>query len=249
MTFIRQVVPSFLMPFDIAIVVLLAGIILRRRALLWTGVGLLWISSTPAVSGWLGAALEGPATRIAAAEASMADAIVVLSTSRVVAPGPAKISEWNDPDRFFGGVELFRAGKAPLLVFTGAWSPATPEAPLEGEVLSGYAQAMGVPPDRIATTGRVTNTGEEARAVAALLGRGESKPVRILLVTSAFHMSRAQRSFERAGLSVVPFPVDFHGSGGGLTPAHLLPSAAALSRTEGLLREVYGRLFYRLAGA
>jgi uncharacterized SAM-binding protein YcdF (DUF218 family) len=249
MSFIRSFAPTLLMPLFVAIVALLAGIILRRRALLWTAVCVLWIGSTPAVSRWLGAAVENQPARIPAAEAGVADAIVVLSSGRPIAPGPAAISEWNDPDRFFGGVELFLAGKAPLLVFTGAWSAVTPDAPLEGEVLAGYARAMGVPADRIATTGRVTNTAEEARAVAALLGRGQTAPVRILLVTSAFHMSRAQRAFERAGLGVTPFPVDFHRSGEGFSAVHLLPSAAALCQTEGLLREVYGRVFYRVTGA
>jgi hypothetical protein len=27
--------------------------------------------------------------------------------------------EWGDPDRFFGGIALFKAGKAQKLVFTG----------------------------------------------------------------------------------------------------------------------------------
>ena len=36
---------------------------------------------------------------------------------------------------------------------------------------------------------------------------------RILLVTSAFHMRRAQRLFERQGPKVLPFPVDFQARG------------------------------------
>jgi hypothetical protein len=59
----------------------------------------------------------------AAVDASEADAIVVLSEGRVVVPGKAAVSEWSDADRFFGGVELFRAGKSPLLVFTGGAAP------------------------------------------------------------------------------------------------------------------------------
>ena len=186
-----------------------------------------------------------------AADAFEADAIVVLSEGRVVAPGKAAVSEWNDADRFFGGVELFKAGKSPLLVFTGGAAPWEPNAAPEGDVLAGYAKGMGVPDGQIVKTPRVTNTAEEALAVATLL-RGRLSgptwrggPPRVLLVTSAFHMPRARRLFERAGMSVIPFPVDFKVSAGRtVSVLDFLPTAAALQETELAMREGYGRLFY-----
>jgi hypothetical protein len=51
-----------------------------------------------------------------------ADAIVILSGGRVPAPGDPPLSEWRDADRFFGGIDLYRAGRAPLLIFTGGWA-------------------------------------------------------------------------------------------------------------------------------
>ena len=67
----------------------------------------------------------------------------------------------------------------------------------------------------------------------------------MLLVTSAFHMPRARRLFERAGVSVIPFPVDFKVSAGGaLSALDFLPTGAALRQTEMAMREGYGRLFY-----
>ena len=44
--------------------------------------------------------------------APRADAIVVLSGGRHPAPGVARVSEWEDPDRFLAGLDLYRAGKA-----------------------------------------------------------------------------------------------------------------------------------------
>lgn len=104
---------------------------------------------------------------------------------------------------------------------------------------------MGVPAPQIVKTTRVTSTAEEAQAVATLLrGRLAGAP-RILLVTSAFHMSRARMLFERTGMSVIPFPVDFKVSAGqGLSVLAFLPTAAALAQTEMTMREWYGRLFY-----
>ena len=162
-----------------------------------------------------------------------------------VAPGAAAISEWEDADRFYGGVELFKAGKAPLLIFTGGWVPWNPDVPPEGEVLREYATAMGLSADSIVTTKRVVNTAEEAAAVRAILATRHPADSHVLLVTSAYHMPRARRLFEKTGLMVSPFPVDFRGMrAAGLSVMDFLPTAAALAQTESALREIYGRLFY-----
>lgn len=249
MTYLRQILPFFFLPIGITLILLVAGLLSRRRALLWSGLGVLWLSSTPLVGTLLMRMAEGWAERRPAAPAPTADAIVVLSVGRMLAPGRAGISEWRDPDRFFGGIELFRAGKAPLLIFTGGWLSWRREGGLEGDTLTSYARSFGVPTEAMATTGFVTNTAEEAQAVARLLR--ERRPAaaveatpRVLLVTSAFHMARARVLFERAGLTVLPFPVDFQASAGGIGVMSFVPSADALGQTEKAWRELYGRLFY-----
>lgn len=248
MTDVRQLVPLLFLPLFVSIGLVIAGLVLRRRWLSGVGVALLWLTSTPLFSAPLIRATEVRAQRILEAAAPNADAIVVLSTGRVVAPGPAQITEWTDPDRFFSGVDLFRAGKAPLLVFTGAMTPGAPSALSEGAVLAQHAKELGVPPDRIRVSGQVTNTEDEAREVAAML-RSESQVRRVLLVTSAFHMVRARRLFESAGFIVMPFPVDFRQpEGGGFTLSSLIPNAGAAAQTQLSLRELYGRLYYRLRG-
>lgn len=216
---LRQILPLFVLPVGLMLLLVLAGLCFRRRGPIWAGLVLLWLSSTPLVSRTLTRASEGWAERVPAAEAGNADAIVVLSGGRTVAPGRAAVSEWRDPDRFFGGLELYRAGKAPLLVFTGGWVPGEPSPTLEGEILAGYARAMGVSADSVVTTGRVSNTAEEATEVAALLrGRRSTTPAAgrspsVLLVTSAFDMLRARRLFERAGVDGHPLPSRLPGTG------------------------------------
>lgn len=120
MIYFNKVLPMFVLPLGFTIILMVAGLVLQRRVLVWVALSVLWISSTPLVSTTLMRAAEGWAERAVATDVANADAIVVLSGRRVVAPGAGATSEWNDPDRFFGGVELFELGKAPLLVFTGA---------------------------------------------------------------------------------------------------------------------------------
>ena len=244
---LRQVLPLFVLPIGLTLMLIGAGLAFRKRWLVITASLGLWLCSTPLVGGTFGRAIEGGQTRALATSASAVDAIVVLRTGRGVAPGPARISEWSDADRFFAGVELFKAHRAPILVFTGGASPLEPDAVLEGDVLIANAESMGIPRDRMMTTTRVINTAEEAAAVRSLLSGRMPQPARVLLVTSAFHMPRARQLFANAGFVVEAFPVDFASSGSrGLRVIDLLPTADALGQTQNSLRELYGRLYYRV---
>ncbi len=125
----------------------------------------------------------------------------------------------------------------------------------EGEVLISYAKALGVPSKALRTTGLVVNTAEEAQAVTTLLGRqvidgnGLAQSTKVLLVTSAYHMPRAQRLFERAGLTVIAYPVDFQvNTSRTLSVMDFVPSARAFKKTEMAWRESIGRVYYWLAG-
>lgn len=247
MIYLHKILPSLILPTFVTLLLVVLGLLLRRRFLCWVGIAILWLASTPLVSYQLTRAAEGWQVRKLVASAGTAQAIVVLSAGRLEPPGDAERSEWMDADRFFGGVALYKAGKAPLLLFTGGWVPWLPNAVPEGEILIQYASELGVPVDRMLTTGKVSNTEEESRAVAGLLQKaapGAARP-RILLVTSAFHMRRAKRLFERAGLEVEPFSVDFRvGAWTGLSWVHFLPNAGSLMQAEASIRELYGVAFY-----
>ena len=244
MIYLHKLLPIFVLPLGAALIAIVVGVVSRRKAIAWGGVALLWVSSLPIASAQLIRLVEGGTERTAAGDAPHASAIVVLSGGISVAPGPARITEWGDPDRFFAGVDLFKAGKGEVLVFTGGWVP-WGDTPLEGDVLRGWAHKMGVADDRILTTGTVMTTAEEAAAVRALLDdkrRGRD----VLLVTSAFHMPRARHLFEAAGLAVSPFPVDFRSTGqSALNILSFVPTSEALRQTELATREMYARLYYR----
>jgi uncharacterized SAM-binding protein YcdF (DUF218 family) len=250
---LSKLFPLALLPLGLSLILLLAGLIGRWRWPVMAAVVLLWVCSLGLVSQTLWRWLEAPWQRTTAAEAPSAEAIVVLSGGRQPAPGDAQVSEWHDPDRFLAGLDLYRAGKAPRLLFTGGVSPFLPGQPPEGQRYLREAQQLGIPSGVMASTPPVVNTAEEAVAIRRLLEvpkTASAPPTRILLVTSAFHMRRAQRLFERQGLVVKPFPVDFQARGawaGPLwrDPTEWLPSAAALDGSSRALRELLGRLIYR----
>ena len=106
--------------------------------------------------------------------------------------------------------------------------------------------ALGVPADAVVSTAKVRNTADEAREVAGMLPAGST----VMLVTSAYHMPRARRLFERQGLTVLPFAVDFQASGAWAghplrDPLNCLPTAEGLGSSSRALREAIGRTIYR----
>lgn len=255
MFLISKLLPLPLLPLGLALLLLLLAAVRGGRAPVIAALGILWLFATPLTAEGLWRWLERPYQRQSAAavlgrRSAPVAAVVVLGSGRHAAPGPARFSEWNDADRFFGGLEAWQQlrahGQRPRLIFTGGWWPTQPQMPPEGDVLRQRAIALGLPPADLLSTARVRNTSEEATAIAAMLPPGTG----IVLVTSAFHLPRAVRLFERRGLRVIPFPVDFQASGAWAgsplaDPLHWLPSADGLASSSRALREAIGRTLYR----
>ena len=111
----------------------------------------------------------------------------------------------------------------------------------EGEVLKEYAISNGIAFEKKYITKNVENTADEAVAVKELI----SPSKRIILVTSAFHMYRAKRLFEKQGFLVITYKVDFKASRNNKTMLmDFLPSAGNLELSETGIKEIIGRLFY-----
>jgi uncharacterized SAM-binding protein YcdF (DUF218 family) len=207
------------------------------------------VASLPATANRLIGWLESfyPALKIS--EAGPADAIVVLGGILGPKAAPGYVTNWSESsERYDGGVALLRAGRARVLLFTGARMPWEKRAKtLEGEDLRAIAVSQGVPAEQILVTREISNTREEARAVAEMARvRGWKK---IIVVTTAWHMPRAARLFRSAGVDIIPFPVDYRcDQVRALAAVDFLPKADALGMTETALRECYGIAFYTLTG-
>ena len=84
---------------------------------------------------------------------------------------------------------------------------------------------------------------EEAMAVKAVIRSEGIKS--ILLVTSSFHMPRAELLFRQQGIDLETFPVDFRALGHSVNWLHFLPSAAGFDKTSQGIREFIGRAYYK----
>ena len=248
MLFVKKALAIALFPSGLVLLLLLCGLLLRRKLLVWIGTLLFLLFSMPLFSDALIHNLESTAGRTPVIEVGKADMIVVPGGMTEQVEG-APLGEWKDAaDRFEGGIDLYRAGKAPLLVFTRGRLPWRMNEVPEGELLARRAEKLGIPAKAIRLTGLAGNTAGEAVELRRLSEEGKiGKGNTIILVTSAYHMPRAQLLFERQGFRVIPYRVDFQvGGRKPLTLLSFLPDAEAFLHSEKAMREMIGLVYYRV---
>lgn len=244
---LKILVAQLLMPLPVMLSLLCLGLLLvwagwRRRGLGLSAVvlfSLLLVSWAP-VADRLLAPLEAQYTALheLPVESDLAAVVVLGGGWHADAPWSitGKLSE-SSAIRLMEGVRLWRQRPALPLVVTGA--SRDPEQP---PVAQGYAEAarqLGVSPARLQVLDTPTDTGLEARAVREAMGEG----ARVVLVTSASHMSRAMQHFRRAGLQPLAAPTHYLAERGSTNSlSYWVPSAAQLHKSERAIYERLGQL-------
>jgi len=249
MLFLNKLLPIFFLPLGWVMLLMIFALVRKKGWPVAVALLILLGASLPATGNRLIGWLESFYPALPVAQAGPADAIVVLGGILGPKPAPGCLTNWNESsERFDGGLALLRAGRARLLVFTGARMPREKQIKTsEGDDLRAIAIQMGIPAEQILVTGEVGNTRDEARVVAEMAKTCGWK--KVIVVTTAWHMPRAARLFRNAGVDFIPFPVDFRSDGiRALAGVDFLPKAESLQMTETALRECYGIAFYAVTG-
>lgn len=246
---LKKLVSVLILPPLLPFMLILAGLLCGARrprlgkTLSWLGVigGLALI--TPAPVDWMLEPLE-PRQAMAPNATSAAQAIVILGGGRNSnAPeyGGDTVNRYT-LERLRYGARLARQTGLPVLVSGGAPTGDIPEATLMKTALE---EDFGV---RVKwTEAAALDTRQNARySVAQLQAAGIR---RVVLVTHAAHMRRAQTEFEALGMDVIAAPTAWQGPRPGahdeVWPA--LPSAASAFSGWYAMHEWLGILAYRLS--
>ena len=242
MIYLHKLLPLFIMPIVVFIVLILICNYKGYKKLIYLFSILFYIISTPIFSDFIMKIVEGEYKYQKLENLEKVDAIVILGGMLKIYEFENNYTvEWQDPDRFFKGIELYNSFKSDKIVFTGGKSPFNMTAVSEGSVLKNYALKYGVLEEDIIVTKEVLNTYDESLAVSEVLGENKT----VILVTSAFHMKRAKLLFEQQGVKIIPYKVDFKSSiNSRLYFIDFVPNSLALKKTEIALRELLGRLYY-----
>jgi len=232
-------------------VVVLAMLFNRRSLALWVGsitlAVLVALSSLP-----LGDLLLQPIERTYPAEPALGQVhgIIVLGGGEDARAsafwGQMQLNEGGE--RYTAALALARRFPEARILFTGgsgALRDLAGAETSEADMAGRFFRDQGVSPERLLLEGQSRNTAENARLSLALAAPAPGETW--VLVTSAFHMPRAMRSFEAAGWAgLVPWPVDYRTSafvdsmGWNLTRNLLVLNTA--------IREQVGQIAYRLSG-
>lgn len=239
-------------PLSWVIYPLLWGLFLSRHRRRATGIALgilLLISSDLLVSETLRWWETDP---VSVEDAPPYDVAIVL-TGGIVSDGSLEAGRPSfgpTSDRLLQPLRLLQAGKVRRVLISGGSGNLVGSDlyPDENRIAAEFLHSVGIGQARILRETRSRNTHENARFSAQLLRRQFPKGGRFLLVTTAFHMRRAVACFEKAGLPVTPYPVDFRSGPRGLAASTYWPSTDALDRFDRLVREWVGFAMYRLAG-
>ena len=245
---ITNALASFLLPpMSLVLLGLIGGLLQRRHrksglALVILSVLLLVGLSTGASARLLVKPLEDRYVPVPDPKSSGAKAIVVLGGGRdILAREDANRDRPSSETlmRLRHGARLHRQTGLPLLVSGG-----NPDGQGDSEAV---VMARSMEEDFRVKARWIEdasdNTAQNASHSAAMLK--EAGVHRILLVTDAIHMQRAEQIFQRAGLEVVPAPTAFKKQGP-VTPASYIPSAGALRDSHYALHEWIGVAWYRL---
>lgn len=217
--------------------------LLRRHyrpalALLVLGTCWLWLCATPAMAMHLRNTLERRYPQRDASSYGKADAIVILGGGALPPSGADGDADdaYSLATRIGFGLQLFRDARADMVLLSGS------------DQALRMAQRLlrqGVPADALQTEDTSRNTHENAEFSAIMLKRMQR--LRILLVTSGFHMPRAAAAFAHQGLDVIPAPA--HDPAYPSWQAHpWWPRRSALHLSGHCLREFAGLWWYRLRG-
>lgn len=247
-------------PAMIAVLILCAALVWRKRWMIGAAIGWIYLWGCPALSRIIGGALERPYSADAMAKVETypsADAIADLGGGVGYASNVCVYAQLNSSaDRVVHSARLWKAGKAPIVIPSGAGCGDS-----DAEIL----RELGVPQEAIVVENEARNTEENAKRIAEVIrvalealprepprdtatpSFGLSSVPRILVVTSAWHMRRSMLMFEKYAPEVeaIPAPCDFECGGKNWGWDELLPNFEAAGANARYLHEWVGIIGYK----
>jgi uncharacterized SAM-binding protein YcdF (DUF218 family) len=260
MFLLKKIVSQFLYPYSLCLEILILGLfflwatkrVRLGKTLVTVGTVLLLLLSTSFISSGLLTPLERRYPAILHPEKISWEGRPVEASPRwIVVLGGGHVSDPRLPpngqisgaalSRVVEGVRLYKAiPGSKLLLSGGGVYDSVPEA----EVMARIAVLLGAKPQDIVLEPDSRDTAEEAAIIARMIGREK-----FILVTSAAHMPRSMRLFEKRGLQPIPAPTHYLGlQPQGFTPGDFFPGATYLGQVETALHEYLGLAWAWLRG-
>ena len=155
----------------------------------------------------------------------------------------------NNADRFIQAANLYHSGNIKKILMTGGVGRLFQKEPTEASFAFGELIRNGVKKEDIIFEDRSRNTIENAIFSRALLdSMKEQQPY--LLITSALHMPRSLKVFQKAGYqNIISYPCDYKVIDTKLSLDEIIvPNIKLLNDWQYFLHELVGTIAYKLTG-
>jgi len=140
--------------------------------------------------------------------------------------------------RLLSAVDVYNKKGAKYFVCMGKGSGKIPE----GDLMAQLAQKLGVPKEKIVVEAKSISTWASAVELHRMF---DNKNISIGLVTSAWHLKRAQNEFKKYFNDIVPIPANYYyASSAENIFVKYAPQTEALLKTSLALKEIVGKLWY-----
>ncbi|WP_373480162.1 YdcF family protein [Geminocystis sp.] len=260
--FLSKLLPLFLYPLGLVFLLLIISLILWWKYPRWLPIPLIiscviiFIGGNYYVSNLLVKSLEWQYISTAD-DLPKAEAIVILGggIKSMIPPRPM-IDVAEQGDRVIYGAKLYKMGKSSLIIPTGGRIPwrGGDNLPSEADDMTELLFFFGIPESAIIKESNSFNTYDNAVNTRKILEKLNLN--RILLVTSAIHMPRSVKIFEKQNLIVIPAPTDYLVTQKDFqlednwqsTLLNLFPDSYYLDNTTLAIKEYIGMVVYKLKG-
>lgn len=212
-----------------------------RKVAVRTGAALFLICTNPwlisVLSGWWETGRRSPEDIRTPYEVG----IVLGGYSELLVAAPVGVSTFSrSGNRLSSALMLYKTGKIKHILLSGGSGRILGSEKVEALEAKRYLTEVGVPDSAIWVEARSRNTRENASYSKILLD-SLAPQQKCLLITSAWHMRRAEKHFTRAGVLFDPFGTDYFGEKSEGNPFHWLePDWKALMKWECLIKEWVG---------
>ena len=257
MYFLSKMVDRFLNPISLIWLVLLiacvrAVIKKEKRQAFFTGGLALFITliGSTKLPAYLLSTLEKPYAVEDFSSLPDCDAVVLLGGSHGFSNyGVNSIEFSGATDRIITAAELVRLKKGKVLVIGGGKYSSSGQTGLGGQLIAEWLGSWKPFDSPIHVLDYSSNTKDEADHTKALAQKNGWK--KIILVTSASHMRRAEALFKKTGLEVVAVGSDFEGLSSLEQDFRIystVPGSGGFDKLGYYLHEQVGWLYYKLRG-
>jgi uncharacterized SAM-binding protein YcdF (DUF218 family) len=246
--YLSKILTFLISPTVIILGVLMLALIVKkpalRRKLLIASLGLLLFFSNPFIINVL---LKYWEPKSNMDKRKVYDAGIVLSGFMSRDKESGSISFGEGADRLTEGLILYRKGRIKTILISGGSGSLVDDTRESILAKAFLIENCGVPDSVILIDTVSRNTYENAIETKKIMDAEGFRSV--VMITSTWHMRRAQGCFKKVGLDVDIHPIDGMYLGQGFTPYDLIiPNTSNIVRWETLMHEIAGIITYKLHG-